>query len=462
MVTAKRRQRTIARETELRGVGFIFGTDVAMRFQPAGPDQGVVFVRTDLPERPAVRAHIRNVVPRQRRTTIQQGAASVEMIEHVMAALAGLRIDNCTIEINAPETPGCDGSSRAFVAALSEAGSVELDRERETLVIDQPLTVHEGKAVLAAHPGGGEGLVLGYHLDYGRTSPIGTQSLFLDLSPKTFRDELAPSRTFLLEAEANALRAAGIGGRTTASDLLIFGRDGVIDNALRYPDECVRHKILDMVGDLALLEKDISGHVVAHRSGHHLNAALVRKLIEAAERDHPRRCGSGSGSATSISTSTSSGTATGSGPDGTLDIGVIRKILPHRYPFLMIDRVLEHEPARRVLALKNVSCNEPFFQGHWPDRPIMPGVLIVEALAQAAGVMLADVVDLRERTVLIVAIDNVKIRRPVVPGDQLRLEVTGLRLKSNLADVHGVARVDDQVAAEAKIRFMIVNAPRSN
>jgi UDP-3-O-[3-hydroxymyristoyl] N-acetylglucosamine deacetylase/3-hydroxyacyl-[acyl-carrier-protein] dehydratase len=450
MVTAKRLQRTIARETEVRGVGFIFGTDVAMRFRPAGPNHGVVFVRTDLPERPAVRAHIQNVVPRQRRTTIEQGAASVEMIEHVMAALAGLRVDNCTIEINAPETPGCDGSSRAFVDALNEAGSVQLDRERATLVIDRPLTVHQGQAVLAAHPGGGDGLVLGYHLDYGRSSPIGTQSLFLDLSPETFRDELAPSRTFLLEAEADALRAAGIGGRTTASDLLVFGREGVIDNILRYPDECVRHKILDMVGDLALLEKDIRGHVIAHRSGHELNAALVRKLseTETLEQEPPIRICSGSGSCT--------------GPDAAMDIGVIRKILPHRYPFLLVDRVLEHEPARRVLALKNVSCNEPFFQGHWPDRPIMPGVLIVEALAQAGGIMIADVVDPRERAVLIVAIDNVKIRKPVVPGDQLRLEVTGLRLKSNLADVHGVARVGDQVAAEAKIRFMIVNATRSD
>jgi UDP-3-O-[3-hydroxymyristoyl] N-acetylglucosamine deacetylase/3-hydroxyacyl-[acyl-carrier-protein] dehydratase len=443
MVTAKRLQRTIARETELQGVGFIYGADVALRFRPAGPDHGVVFVRTDLPERPAVRAHIRNVVPRQRRTTIQQGAASVEMVEHVMAALAGLQIDNCTIEINAPETPGCDGSSRAFVDALNEAGTVALGRQRETLVIDQPLTVREGKAVLAAHPGGDDGLLLGYHLDYGRTSPIGTQSLFLGLSPETFRDELAPSRTFLLEAEAEALRAAGIGGRTTASDLLIFGREGVIDNVLRYPDECVRHKILDMVGDLALLEKDISGHVVAHRSGHQLNAALVRKLIEAAEHDRLGR----SCSCTAA--------------DGTMDIGVIRKILPHRYPFLLVDRVLEHEPARRVLALKNVSCNEPFFQGHWPDRPIMPGVLIVEALAQAGGIMIADVIDPRDRAVFIVAIDNVKIRKPVIPGDQLLLEVTGLRLKSNLADLHGVARVGDQVAAEAKIRFMIVNAPRS-
>jgi UDP-3-O-[3-hydroxymyristoyl] N-acetylglucosamine deacetylase/3-hydroxyacyl-[acyl-carrier-protein] dehydratase len=444
MLTARRLQRTIARETELRGVGFIHGTDVTMRFRPASADRGVVFVRTDLPERPAVRAHIRHVIPRQRRTTIQQGAASVEMIEHVMAALAGLRIDNCTIEIDAPETPGCDGSSRAFVEALGEAGTVELDRERETLVIDRPVAVREGTAVLAAHPGGGEGLVLGYHLDYGRDSPIGVQSFFVDVSPESFREELAPSRTFLLEAEARALRAAGIGTRATPSDLLIFGEQGVIDNQLRYPDECVRHKILDMVGDLALLDKDLSGHVVAHRSGHQLNAELVRKLIEAVERERLVR------------------SCTGGIEEPAMDIGVIMRVLPHRYPFLLIDRVLEHEPSRRVLALKNVTCNEPFFQGHWPDRPIMPGVLIVEALAQAGGIMIADIIDPKNRAALIVAIDNVKIRRPVVPGDQLRLEVTGLRLKSSMVDVHGVARVGEQVAAEAKIRFMIVDTPRGD
>lgn len=447
MVTARRLQRTIARETGLRGVGFIHGSDVSMRFRPAAADQGIVFVRTDLPERPTVRAHIRNVVSRQRRTTIQQGAASVEMIEHVMAAMAGLRIDNCTIEINAPETPGFDGSSRAFVEAMNEAGAVDLDRGRETLVIDRPVAVREGRAVLAAHPGDGEGLILGYHLDYGRASPIGTQSYFLDISPETFRDELATCRTFLLEAEAHALREAGIGSRTTTSDLLIFGPEGIIDNELRYPDECVRHKMLDMVGDLALLDKDLSGHVVAHRSGHQLNAELVRKLIATCEREQGDR-----NEARTV-------TASGAPEKGLMDIGVIMKILPHRFPFLLVDRVLEHEPARRVLALKNVTCNEPFFQGHWPERPIMPGVLIIEALAQAGGIMLAEVIDTRVRAALIVAIDQVKIRKPVVPGDQLRLEVTGLRLRSNLADIHGIARVGDQVAAEAKIRFMIVDTP---
>lgn len=431
MVTARRRQRTIARESGVRGVGFIQGTDVSVRFRPADADTGVVFVRADLPGQPSVPAHIRHVIPRQRRTTLQQGEATVEMVEHVLAALAGLRIDNCVVEIDSVETPGCDGSSQAFVEALNEAGVVEQDRERETLVIDRPVTVREGQAVLTAHPG--DGLVLSYHLDYGRQTPIGAQSLFVDVSPESFRTELAPSRTFLLETEAKALREAGIGSRTTESDLLIFGPEGVIGNELRYPDECVRHKILDMVGDLSLLARDLVGHVVAHRSGHQLNAELVRKLIERVASEK-------------------------AAVPGPLDIVAIMKVLPHRYPFLLIDRVLEHEPLRRVVALKNVSCNEPFFQGHWPGRPIMPGVLIVEAIAQASGVLMANVVDAQEKSALIIGIDDVKIRRAVVPGDQLRLDVNCLRLKNTSAYFHGVATVGDQVAAEAKIRFMIVEA----
>jgi UDP-3-O-[3-hydroxymyristoyl] N-acetylglucosamine deacetylase/3-hydroxyacyl-[acyl-carrier-protein] dehydratase len=439
MVKTRRLQRTIAREAEVRGVGFIQGADVAIRFRPAEADRGVVFIRTDLPGQPSVPAHIRHVIPRQRRTTLQQGEATVEMVEHVMAALSGLRVDNCLVEIDASETPGCDGSSQAFVEALNEAGIVELDRERETLVIERPITVREGKAVLTAHPGSDDGLVLSYHLDYGRQTPIGSQSLFLDVSPETFREELAPSRTFLLENEAKALRAAGIGSRTTESDLLIFGPDGVIGNQLRFRDECVRHKILDMVGDLALLAKDLSGHVVAHRSGHQLNAALVRKLWEAVECEAaPKVAG-----------------------QGRLDIIDIMQILPHRYPFLLVDRVVEHEPTRRVVALKNVSCNEPFFQGHWPSRPIMPGVLIVEALAQAAGIMIADWVDPKERVALIISIDQVKFRKAVIPGDQLRLEVMNLRIKNRSAHVRGIATVDNQVAAEATIRFVIVDSERT-
>ncbi len=423
MVTV-RRQRTIARETGVRGVSFLNGVDVQLRFRPADAGTGLVFVRSDLPGHPKVPAHVRHVVPRQRRTAIQNGEAVVEMVEHVLAALAGLRIDNCLVEIDAPETPGCDGSSKAFVEALNDAGIVEQDQPRESVTIDQPITVRDGQTTLTALPGDSNRLVLSYHLDYGRDTPIGSQSLFLDISPDSFRNELAESRTFLLEAEAKALREAGIGARTTPADLLIFGPDGPIDNTLRFPDECVRHKILDMVGDLALLGKDISGQVVAHRSGHQHNAELVRALLKAVESSPPAPLA-------------------GAAPSG-LDINEIMKVLPHRYPFLLVDRVLELESNRRVVAIKNVTCNEPFFQGHWPSRPIMPGVLIIEALAQAAGLMIADWAKPLLNVAMIGAIDGVKIRRPVVPGDQLRLEVTAARFRQRIADVVGVARVGDK------------------
>jgi UDP-3-O-acyl N-acetylglucosamine deacetylase len=286
MLTTSGPQRTIARDTEVQGIGFFHNSDVILRFRPAGADAGIVFVRTDLSGRPSVRARIENVVARPRRTAICHGEALVEMVEHVMSALVGMGVDNCFVELDAPEPPGCDGSSLAFVDAIAKAGTIALDRPRESLVINRPVTVRDGQATLTATPGDrpGGGLVLSYQLDYGAGTPIGVQSLALELTPESFAAELAPSRTFLTEAEAMALRAAGIGRRASEADLLIFGDHGLIGNVLRYPDECVRHKMLDMVGDFGLLGMYIHGNISAYRSGHRLNAALLRALL-AAEAD---------------------------------------------------------------------------------------------------------------------------------------------------------------------------------
>ncbi len=443
MIITKRLQRTLASATVVRGVGFFHGSDVTLRFNPAEPDTGVVFVRSDLPDQPAVPARIHHVVPSLRRTTIQRGPALVEMIEHVMAALAGTRIDNCLVEVDAPECPGCDGSSRVFIEALEKAGIVEQDRPRQALAIERSFTVREGNATLAAHPGAGESLTLSYHLDYGPDSAIPSQSFLIDLTPPTFRRELASSRTFLLESEVQMLRAAGIGNRATPADVLIFGRDGVMGNTLRFNDECARHKVLDMVGDLSLLGMDLHGFVVAHRSGHHTNAALVRRLLQGLEKDKVH-----SSRVPSIPVR----------EDGTIDIRGILDILPHRYPLLLVDRVLEIQAGKSIVAIKNVSANEPFFQGHWPGRPIMPGVLIIEAMAQAGGILVAATMERSGRVAMLASVDKVKLRRPVVPGDQLRLEVTAERIKQNSASVFGIAKVGDAVAAEAKIRFIIVDA----
>jgi UDP-3-O-[3-hydroxymyristoyl] N-acetylglucosamine deacetylase / 3-hydroxyacyl-[acyl-carrier-protein] dehydratase len=435
MSIASRPQRTIAEVARVRGTSFLQGLDVELRFRPAGANDGLVFRRTDLPGNPEVPALVEHVIPRQRRTTIQRGPAVVEMVEHVMAALAGLRVDNCVVEIDGPETPGCDGSSLAFARAIAGAGIVEQDAPREVLAIDHPVSVNEGDASLIASPGPPGRLVLSYQLDYGPKSPIGRQGFFVDVEPESFLDELAPSRTFLLQAEADALRKAGIGSRTTERDLLIFGPDGVIGNELRFLDECARHKTLDLLGDLALVGKDLSGHVIAHRSGHQLNAELARELIKLSDRRRPQ--------------------VDPTEPPA-LDIGAILQALPHRYPFLLVDRVVVLEPGRRIVALKNVSYNEPFFEGHWPGRPIMPGVLIVEAMAQAAGILLGQGAE-PGREALLASLDGVKLRRPVVPGDQLRLEAGSVRLKGRAAQVKALARVDDRVVAEARIRFMLID-----
>lgn len=437
--TARRNQRTIARDAGVRGIGFLSECDVQVGFRPAEAGSGIVFRRVDLPGSPVVPALVRHVVPRQRRTTLQRGGAVVEMVEHVMAALSGLRIDNCVVDIDAGETPGCDGSSLAFAEALLEAGTVEQDRPREAVLITRPVSVRDGKASVSAHPGETENLVLSYNLDYSPHPAIGEQSRFLEVEPGRFLSEIAPSRTFLLEPEARALRASGLGQRLDESDLLVFGPDGPINNTLRFPDECVRHKLLDMVGDLALAGKDLVGHVSAHRSGHSLNAELVRAVLDAHE-------GQGDGQA---------------GPSPRLDVAEIMKVLPHRYPFLLVDRVLEIEPGQRLVALKNVTVNEPFFPGHWPARPVMPGVLVLEALAQAAGILIVQKIDRERFDVMIASIDEAKLRKPVEPGDQLRLEVACRRAGSRMSDFQCVARVGGQVAAQAKIRFVLVERTRA-
>lgn len=435
-----RPQNTLKEPAELRGVGYIRGSDVHMRFCPAPPDTGVVFARTDLDGSPEIPAHIEYVVPRERRTVLQRGDAVVEMVEHVLAALSGLRIDNCRVEIDASETPGSDGSSREFVEILSAVGTVKQDRPRETLIIRSPVTVKDGRSTLTAHPGVGEKLVLAYNLDYGGHTPIGRQSHFVELSPETFATDLAASRTFLLMEEAEALRRSGIGSRATVSDLLIFDSDGPIDNELRFPNECARHKILDMLGDLALLGKDLVGHVVAHRSGHALNAELVRELLKFEKDDW-------------------------SNPDQSpceeelppaMDVQAVMKILPHRYPFLLVDRVLSIEPGKSLIALKNVTCNEPYFVGHWPAHPIMPGVLVIEALAQAAGILIGQIFHPSQHVAMIVSIDDVKLRRKVTPGDQLLLEIFSFRSRTKIVEATGIARVGEQVAAEARLRFAVV------
>lgn len=284
-----RPQRTLARPAEVVGVGFLTGATVRLRFLPAPPETGVVFVRSDLPGRPHLPARVENVTDTQRRTTLGRAPAQVGLVEHVLATLSGLRIDNCYVELDAPEPPGLDGSARAFTEALLTAGVVVQPARKTLWVVDEPVIVRSGNATLAIHPSEIPELRVSYLLDYGLPSPIGWQAHTQPITPEHFVNGLADARTFILEAEVEQLRKQGLGARTTTADLLVFGAHGPIGNELRYANEPARHKVLDIVGDLALLGDGLCGHVVAYRSGHPLNVELVRVLRQMASFRPVRR-----------------------------------------------------------------------------------------------------------------------------------------------------------------------------
>ena len=287
-IISHRAQRTLARPAEITGIGYLTGRDIHLRFRPAPADTGVVFVRLDLGPQAHLPAHIDQVTGTQRRTTLGQPPLAVGLVEHVLAALAGLRIDNCLIELDAPEPPGLDGSAWGFVDVLRDAGLALQTGRRAVCTVDASVIVRDQQSTLALHPSTEPGLRISYLLDYGACSPIVRQRHTQEITPEAFANDVASCRTFLLEEEVAALRKQGLGARTKASDLLVFGAHGPIDNSLRYANEPARHKVLDLVGDLSLLGHDLSGHVVAYRTGHPHNAELVRQLHQKIKEGRPK------------------------------------------------------------------------------------------------------------------------------------------------------------------------------
>jgi UDP-3-O-[3-hydroxymyristoyl] N-acetylglucosamine deacetylase/3-hydroxyacyl-[acyl-carrier-protein] dehydratase len=422
---------------EVKGRGLFTGEKCSLRFVPAKANSGITFVRTDLSSPVRIVADISNVGKRARRTTLLNGSTSVETIEHVLSAVAGLGIDNLDIELNASETPSFDGSARPFVQALQKAGLVDLKGERATFVIDETITVRQGEATLAALPGPDDCLDILYDLDYSDTPAIGRQVAAFRLGADDFAKQIAPARTFSTEAEATEMQSRGIGAHLSAKDVLVIGPKGPIDNKYRFPDECARHKICDLIGDLMLFGRPVRGRIVAHRTGHEQNHALVRKLAQAlGERELAEA-------------------VTG---EPIMDIRKIMRLLPHRYPFLMVDRIIEFDGDRKAVGIKNVSINEPFFQGHYPNQPIFPGVMILEALAQLSGILLSRRLEHTGKVAVLLSMDRVKMRRPVRPGDQLILEAEKVHVRTRTGHCRCRAYIGHDLAAEAEIKFMLVDA----
>lgn len=433
-------QRTIKKEVDLEGVGLHSGAKVKVRLLPAEPNAGISFIRNDLAGGPVIKANISNVMElsrRPRRTSLSCDSVEVHTIEHLMATLCGLMIDNVKIEINGPEVPGLDGSALPFVELVRKAGVEEQPALRKFFQIKEPIWLEENDAILAILPD--SEFKISYTLSYNNPM-LKAQYISFTVTPEVFEKEIAPSRTFCLENEAEELRKQGLGRGANLDNTLIVGQHGVIKNKLRYDDEFARHKVSDLIGDLYLLGTPIKGHVIAVKSGHPLNIKLIQRIkqLEERVRDGGIR-------------------AKSPGIVGTpLDINDIQKILPHRYPFLLIDRIVELEEDKRAVGIKNVTMNEFFFPGHFPDRPIMPGVLIIEALAQVAGVLMLNKRENLGKYAYFMSMDKVKFRKSVVPGDQLILEAQVSRLKSRTVQVKAVASVEEKIVAEAELMFAIV------
>ncbi len=441
-------QKTISREVTLAGRGLFSGEPATLTFAPAGPGAGITFVRRQGEREATIPALVHNVMKQPRRTCLRNGSLRVETVEHCMAALAGLGISNAAVTLNggtSGELPGGDGSSRFFVEALHDAGIAEQEAEVEPLVIKRPVQVSIGDATLAALPGPTDKLEIIY--EFEAEPPVGRQTLCFHLGSggstnradgsDDFVHDLAPARTFIFEREAAELRRRGMGKHLTEKDLLVISPVGPIDNGFRFPDECVRHKVLDLIGDLALVGRPLRGRLVAHKSGHELNHLLARRLLAQHEADQRQ----------SMLTR-----------NVALDIRRIQRILPHRYPMLMVDRVLHIEGDQRAIGLKNVTNNDIFFQGHYPGTPIMPGVLIVEAMAQLGGILLSQKLEHTGKLAVLLSMDRVKMRHPVVPGDQLILEANAVRVRSRTGHMRCKAFVGEKLAAEADIKFMLVDA----
>jgi UDP-3-O-[3-hydroxymyristoyl] N-acetylglucosamine deacetylase/3-hydroxyacyl-[acyl-carrier-protein] dehydratase len=428
-------RRTIARDATVSGVGLHLGEACTLVFRPGAVGQGVVFRRVDRPDSAPIPASVHGAVEAERRTQIGSGADSLHTVEHVLAAVAGAGIDDLVIDMDAPEPPILDGSAAGFLDALESAGIVAHGGRVDVLTLDEPVRVIDGESVYEAYPCGR--LELEVAIDFPHPL-IGRQCGRYVVTPESFRRELAAARTFGFVAEVEALRAKGLIRGASLDNAVVLDEARVISDGLRWPDEFVRHKAMDCVGDLALAGARVQARVVAHKPSHRGTVTLVRELVRRARR------------------SNHSPPAQTAQRPSVLGIEEIMKVLPHRYPFLLVDRIVELEEKQRVVGIKNVTINEPFFQGHFPGHPIMPGVLIVEAMAQTGGMLLLGAFpEPQQKVVYFTSLDNVKFRRPVKPGDQLRFELEVLQIRGPLCKMRGVAKVDGQVVCEAEMAAMV-------
>ncbi len=437
------KQRTLAREATISGHGLHTGETVTLTMKPAPVNHGIVIRRTDLPGTPEIKPHIGLIGDLVRNTGISSGNVKIHLVEHVLSALHGCGIDNVVIEMNASEPPIMDGSSKPFVNMILSAEPTEQDVDREYFVLDAPVSVTRGNSSVIALPCDEFRISCTSADDRG----IHTQHLSLTIDPDVYVTQVSAARTFTVYEDIEELLKLGkIKGGSLDCAVVIKGDKIISKEPLRFPDEFVRHKILDIVGDIRLLGMPIKAHIIAMRPGHAINAELTKALslrmeeLKKNAKKKPAR-------PTSVLPT-----------DTSLDIRRILDTIPHRYPFVMIDKVIEFVGTDELVAVKNVTINEPFFQGHFPNNPVFPGVLQLEAMAQAAGILMLRRTNKECKTALFMSADKVKFRKPVRPGDQLILNAKITKIRGNkLGAAECSCMVDGQVVSSAELMFAIID-----
>jgi UDP-3-O-[3-hydroxymyristoyl] N-acetylglucosamine deacetylase/3-hydroxyacyl-[acyl-carrier-protein] dehydratase len=435
------KQRTLAREVSIQGNALHTGENVTLTLRPAAVGSGIVFRRIDLSGNPELRPRVDLITDLVRATTIQSGHAKIHTVEHVLSALAGCGIDNAVVEMNASEPPILDGSARPFVNLILQGEPLEQEADREYFELDAPVSVTRGNSSVIALPCDQFKISCTSADDRG----IHTQHLSLTVDPDAYMTQIAAARTFTVYEDIEALLKLGkIKGGSLDCAVVIRGDKIISKEPLRFADEFVRHKILDIIGDLSLLGLPLKAHIVATRPGHAINAELTKALAAKLEerRKGPKRKAR---PATVLPTETS------------LDIRRILDTIPHRYPFVMIDRVLEFIGNDELVAIKNVTINEPYFTGHFPTNPVMPGVLQLEAMAQAAGIVMLRRTGNSGKTAFFMSADKVKFRRPVRPGDQIIINAKITKCRGDkLAAAECNCTVGGQVVSSAELMFAVV------
>lgn len=436
------KQRTLAREVSIQGNALHTGEAVTLTMKPAPAGSGIVFRRTDLNGAPELRPRVDLVTDLVRATNLQSGHAKIHTVEHVLSALHGCGIDNIVVEMNASEPPILDGSARPFVNLILQGEPVEQDADREYFELDAPVSVTRGNSSIIALPCDRLQISCTSADDRG----IHTQHLSLTVDPDVYISQIAAARTFTVYEDIEELLKLGkIKGGSLDCAVVIRGDKIISKEPLRFADEFVRHKILDLVGDVILLGLPLKAHLVATRPGHAINAELTKALFARLEerKKGPRRKPRPS---SVLPTETS------------LDIRRILDTIPHRYPFVMLDRIVEFIGNDELVAIKNVTINEPYFVGHFPANPVMPGVLQLEAMAQAAGIVMLRRTGNSGKTAFFMSADKVKFRKPVRPGDQV---IVNAKITKARGDKVAVAEcnctVGGQVVSTAELMFAVVD-----